>query len=177
MSNGVKVLLCDDVKDLGWLGDIVEVAAGYARNFLIPQGLAKLATKDNIRALAQEKVRRSEVRIQERSRLEKAAAAVDGAEAVLAAKANELGHLFGSVGAVEIAGNLREQGFEVAEEIVVLEENIKEVGTSQVILRFSDELTATVSVVVVAEGADLSAQEPSEAEAVAEKEQSKPKES
>jgi large subunit ribosomal protein L9 len=155
MSNGIKVLLCEDVKNLGWLGDIVEVAAGYARNYLIPQGLAKKASKDNIRALAQEKAKRSEARIQERKHLERAAVAVEGAEAVLAAKANEQGHLFGSVGAPEIAGNLREQGFAVADDVVVLAENIKEVGTSQVVLKFGDDLTATVNVVVVAEGGDI----------------------
>ncbi len=177
MSNGMKVLLCEDVKNLGWLGDIVEVATGYARNYLIPQGLAKKATKDNIRALSQEKAKRSEARIQERNRLERAAAAVEGAEAVLAAKANEQGHLFGSVGAPEIAGNLREQGFEVADEIVVLDENIKEVGTSQVVLKFGDDLTATVNVVVVAEGSDISGLDGPESGVEAEKEASEPKES
>ncbi len=177
MSNGMKVLLCEDVKNLGWLGDIVEVATGYARNYLIPQGLAKKATKDNIRALAQEKAHRSEARIQERKRLEKAATAVEGAEAVLAAKANEQGHLFGSVGASEIAGNLREQGFEVADEIVVLDENIKEIGTSQVVLKFGEDLTATVNVVVVTEGGDVTGSDKAESGAEAQKEASEPKES
>lgn len=177
MSNGMKILLCEDVKNLGWLGDIVEVATGYARNYLIPQGLAKIATKDNIRALSQEKAKRSEARIQERNRLEKAASAVEGAEAVLAAKANEQGHLFGSVGASEIAGNLREQGFEVADEVVILDENIKEVGTSQVVLKFGDDLTATVNVVVVAEGGEITGLDEAESALEAEKEASEPKES
>ncbi|MHC4214773.1 MAG: 50S ribosomal protein L9 [Planctomycetota bacterium] len=177
MSNGMKVLLCEDVKDLGWLGDIVEVATGYARNYLIPQGLAKKATKDNIRALAQEKAKRSEARIQERNRLERAAVAVEGAEAVLAAKANEQGHLFGSVGATEIAGNLREQGFEVADDVVVLDENIKEVGTSQVVLKFGDDLRATVNVVVVAEGGEISDLDEAESGSEAEKKASEPEKS
>ncbi|HUT30163.1 MAG TPA: 50S ribosomal protein L9 [Sedimentisphaerales bacterium] len=153
----MKVLLCEDVKSLGWLGDIVEVNTGYARNYLLPQGLAKPATEANIKALGKEKAKRSEQRIRERERLGKAAAAVEGAEAVLAAKANEQGVLFGSVGAGDIAGNLREQGFEVANEYVRLEENIKQVGTSQVTLEFDRDLTATVSVVVVAAGSDAAA--------------------
>jgi large subunit ribosomal protein L9 len=148
----MKVLLCSDVKRLGWLGDVVEVNSGYARNYLLPQGLAKVATESNIRALAKEKAKHAERRIQEHKRLETAAAAVDGAEAVLAAKANELGHLFGSVGARDIALNLREQGFEVADDIVELPENIKQVGTTQVTLKYAAELTATVNVVVVAAG-------------------------
>jgi large subunit ribosomal protein L9 len=146
----MKVLLCSDVKELGWLGDVVEVNSGYARNYLLPQGLAKVATEGNIRALAQEKTKCAEQRIQEHKHLEAAAAAVDGAEAVLAAKANELGHLFGSVGARDIALNLREQGFAVADDIVRLPENIKQVGTTQVTLKYAAELTATVNVVVVA---------------------------
>jgi len=158
----MKVLLCSDVKELGWLGDVVEVNSGYARNYLLPQGLAKVATEGNIRALAQEKAKRAEHRIQEYKRLESAAAAVDGAEAVLAAKANELGHLFGSVGARDIALNLREQGFEVADDIVRLPENIKQVGTTEVTLKYAAELSATVNVVVVAasEGAGSESQEP-----------------
>jgi large subunit ribosomal protein L9 len=151
----MKVLLCEDVKGLGWLGDIVEVNAGHARNYLLPQGLAKVATEANIRSLAKDKAKRAEHRIGERKRLEAAAAAVEGAEAVVAAKANEQGVLFGSVGAGQIAANLREQGFEVADEVVQLAENIKQVGTHTVSLQFADDLTASVNVVIVAEGADL----------------------
>ncbi|MHC4842744.1 MAG: 50S ribosomal L9 C-terminal domain-containing protein, partial [Planctomycetota bacterium] len=79
---------------------------------------------------------------------------VEGAEAVIAAKANDQGHLFGSVGPKEIAENLRAQGYEVANEIVQLQENIKEVGTHQVSLKFTDELLVSVQVTVVAETAD-----------------------
>ncbi len=147
----MKVLLCEDVKDLGWLGDICEVNAGYARNYLLPQNLAVVPTEVNLKALANEKEKRAEQRIHDKKRLENAAAAVEGAEAVVAATANEQGHLFGSVTAHEIAENLRQQGFEVADEVVHLQEHIKEVGTQQVTLKFADDLTATVSVVVVPE--------------------------
>ncbi len=147
----MKVLLVNDVDRLGWLGEVVEVATGYARNYLLPQGLAKVPTEANIKALAEEKRRRAEQRLADRRRLEAAAAAVDGAEAVIAAKANELGHLFGSVTAGQIAANLRQQQFEVADEVVQLGEHIKRVGTHTVELRFADDLTATVNVIVVAE--------------------------
>ena len=150
----MKVLLCEDIEKLGWLGDVVEVAEGYARNYLLPQRLATPATEANIRAIADEKAKRVEQRKLEGKRLEAAMKAVEGAEAVVAAKANELGHLFGSVGAREIAANLREQGFEVTDKIVQLPEHIKEVGTHPVTLKFSPELTTTVNVMVVAEKAD-----------------------
>jgi len=150
----MKVLLCDDIQKLGWLGDIVDVNEGYARNYLLPQGLAKVATEGNIRALAKEKAKRSEQRLRERRRIEKAVEAVNGAEAVLAARANEQGVLFGSITETLIAANLRSQGFEVADEIVKLPEHIKQVGTHNVTLRFAEDLTATVRVVVVAEQAE-----------------------
>ncbi len=145
----MKVLLCGDVERVGWLGDIVEVNEGYARNYLLPQKLAVAATEANVRSLAKEKTKRAEKRIQQRERLEAAAAAVEGAEAVIAAKANKQGHLFGSVDSGDIAVNLRGQGFEVADDVVQLPEHIKQVGTSQVKLKFAQELTATVNVVVV----------------------------
>jgi large subunit ribosomal protein L9 len=150
----MKVLLVSDVRKLGYLGDVVDVADGYARNFLFPQGLAKAATDNNIKSIAKAKAARAEERNLERKQLEKAAQAVNGAEAVIAAAANELGHLFGSVFRHDIAKNLREQGLEVADEVVMLHEHIKEVGTYSVKLEFADDLTATVSVVVVPEGID-----------------------
>ena len=147
----MKVLLCEDIKRLGWLGDIVEVAEGYARNYLLPQGLATVATQGNIRALAEEKAKRAEERVKESKRLVAAAEAVEGAEAVLAALANEHGVLFGSITEKMIAKNLREQGFLVADEVVKLPEHIKQVGSHSVTLRFAEDIKATVSVVVVAE--------------------------
>lgn len=154
MAKSMKVLLCEDIEKLGWLGDVVEVNMGYARNYLLPQGLAKVATEDSIRAIADEKIKRSEQRIEDSKRLTNAAKAVEGAEAVVAAKANEQGHLFGSVTERQIAANLREQGFEVADEIVQLPEHIKEIGTHSVTLKFSDDSTVTVNVVVVPEQED-----------------------
>ncbi len=159
----MKVLLCEDIDRLGWLGDVVEVKTGYARNYLLPQGLAKVANEAGIRAIAEEKARRAEQRRLDGKRLEEAVKAIEGAEAVVAAKANEQGHLFGSVNERQIAANLREQGFEVRDEIVQLPEHIKEIGTHSVTLKFRDDLTATVNVVVVPEQ-----QEESGAEADAE---------
>lgn len=150
----MKVLLCEDIRLLGWLGDVVDVRKGYARNYLLPQGLAKVATEANIRAIAEEKAERAEERLKERKLLERAAEAVDGAEAVLAALANEQGVLFGSISERQIASNLREQGFEVADAVVKLSEHIKHVGTHDVQLRFAEDVTASVRVVVVPERAE-----------------------
>lgn len=161
----MRILLCEDIRGLGWLGDVVDVNDGYARNYLLPQGLGKPATNANLRAIAKDKVSRAEERKLEAEQLQKVAEAVEGAEAVVAGKANEQGILFGSVGPAQIAQNLRDQGFEVAEEDVAMDEHIKNVGTAEVKLKFANDLTATVSVVVVPEGVDVETIKAAEKEA------------
>jgi large subunit ribosomal protein L9 len=158
----MKVLLCEDVKELGWFGDVVEVSKGYARNYLLPQRLAIVPTEANLRSSAKEAATRAEQRKLERERLEGVASAVEGAEAVVAAKANEQGVLFGSVGAHEIAENLRAQGFKVSDEMVQLAEHIKQVGTHKITLKFDKDLTATAKVTVVAESTEGEAAKPQE---------------
>jgi large subunit ribosomal protein L9 len=148
----MKLLLCNDVETLGWLGDIVEVKEGYARNYLLPQGLAIVPTAANIKSLADEKAKRAEVRNLMREQKQKLVTSVQGAEVVLAANANEQGSLFGSVGAHDIAENLRQQGFEVADEMVKISGgHIKELGASEVVIRAAADLQATVHVVVVSQ--------------------------
>ncbi|HIJ66842.1 MAG TPA: 50S ribosomal protein L9 [Planctomycetes bacterium] len=147
----MKVLLCEDVENLGFLGDVVEVKDGFARNYLLPQALGTEPSEANIKALAEAKAKRAEERKLARRQLERAAEAVEGAEAVLAAKANELGHLFGSITKRDIAANLREQGFEIADDMVQLSEHIKVVGTHQVPLKIAPDLTASVNVTVVSQ--------------------------
>jgi len=144
----MKVLLCSDIEKLGWLGDIVDVKNGYARNYLIPQGLATVPTEANIKALADEKSRRAEARRLVRDQKERLVTSVQDAEVVLTAKANEQGHLFGSVTERDIAQNLREQGFDVADEMIKMDGHIKELGVSEVTVRAAADLTATVRVVV-----------------------------
>ena len=147
----MKLLLCNDVEKLGWLGDIVEVKEGYARNYLLPQGLAIVPTAGNIKSLADEKARRSEARQLVRQQKERLVTSVQGAEVVLSGKANEQGHLFGSITEHDIADNLRQQGFEVADEMVKMSGHIKELGTTEVTVRAAADLMATVRVVVVSQ--------------------------
>ena len=147
----MKVLLCEDVETLGYYGDVVNVRVGYARNFLLPQRLAIIPTEAKIKGMAEEKGRRAEHRKVVIENFKKAAEAVNGAEVVLAARANEQGHLFGSISEKEIAANLRQQGFEVADKFVQLDEHIKEVGEHTIKLKFSAEVTAAVKVVIVPE--------------------------
>jgi large subunit ribosomal protein L9 len=149
----MKVLLCEDIETLGWYGDVVNVCEGYARNFLLPQRLATMPTEAKIKAMADEKAKRAEHRKVVVENFQKAANAVNGAEVVLAGKANEQGHLFGSITEKEIAANLRQQGFEVADKFVQLDEHIKETGERTVKLKFTMSVTASVKVIVVPETA------------------------
>jgi large subunit ribosomal protein L9 len=150
----MNVLLCRDVEKLGWYGDVVDVREGYARNYLLPQGIATAPTEAKIKAMAAEKAKRAEQRNIIVENLKKASRAVNGAEAVIAAKANEQGHLFGSVTESQIATNLRQQGYEVADKHIRLGGHIKEVGQHTVKIEFAADITAEVKVTIVPEGQD-----------------------
>jgi large subunit ribosomal protein L9 len=171
----VKVLLVNDIEKLGFFGDVIEVKEGYARNYLLPQGLAIIPTEGNLRSLEEEKQKRAELRKSLRKQLEDSAEALEGAEVVVAATTNEQGHLFGSVGPAEIATNLREQGLladkpsedkthaiafeegllKVADEVIKLDERIKQVGTSQATVKLADDLSVAINVVVVSENHNI----------------------
>lgn len=156
----MKLLLVEDVEKLGWLGDVVDVKNGYARNYLLPQGLAKIPTQANIDALAEEKSRRAETRRLEREQKEQLVSSMESAEVVLAAKANELGHLFGSVAERDIAENLRQQGFAVQDAMVQMPAgHIKELGTHEVTLKIATDLKAVVHVIVVSQDETVDAVE------------------
>ena len=151
----MKVLLCQDVEKLGWYGDVVEVKDGYARNYLLPYGVATVPSDEKMKMMAKEKGKRAGERKLVLKQLERVAEAVEGAEVVVAAKANEAGHLFGSVGQRDIAQNLRDQGFEIKDSMVAMGEHIKEVGTHEVRLKVAPSLSAMVSVVVVSQDENI----------------------
>ena len=148
----MKVLLLEDVENLGWLGDIVEVKNGYARNYLVPYSLAAIPTDANIKQIAAAKAQRAEQRRMELEKLQAVAKATEGAFVSIEAKANEQGHLFGSVSAEMIGEKLRDAGYEVADKMVALQTHIKEVGTFEVSVVFAAELTCSVTVSVMAPG-------------------------
>jgi len=149
----MKVLLHVDVPKLGYLGDVVEVKAGFARNYLLPQGLAVEPTPANIKAIAEERARQAEVRRQARLELERLCKAVENAEVTIEALTNPQGHLFGSVSEVEIAEKLVAQGFAIKAKYVSLSENFRQIGTYDVTLKFAGDLSTAIKVHVVSKGA------------------------
>lgn len=146
----MKVLLYEDVENLGWYGDIVNVKDGYARNYLLPQGLAAVPSESKIKAMAEEKARRAEQRQLVRRQLEQLAETVNDTTLEITANANELGHLFGSVTEHDIAEQLRLKGFEIKDAMVRLSGgHIKELGTFEVSLKIAQDLKAAVHVRVL----------------------------
>lgn len=145
----VQVVLRSDVENLGRSGDLVRVKPGYARNFLIPQGFAAMATRANVAQIEHERRAALARAAKSKSEAEGRAAVLNGLEITISAQAGESGKLFGSVGAKDIADVLATRAFEVDRRIIQLDEPIKDVGVHRVPVKLGHEVTATVVVHVV----------------------------
>ncbi len=145
----MKVILQQDVKGQGKKGQMVEVAEGYARNFLLPRKLAVPATADAMNTMKlQEKARKAE-EARQKAEAEAVAEKLKGAVVKLTAKAGANGKLFGAVTAKEIAEGLMNQyGIEINKQKIVVEEPIKSFGSYQLKAKLGFEITGTVYVVV-----------------------------
>jgi large subunit ribosomal protein L9 len=147
----MEVILREDIKTLGKAGELVRVKPGYARNYLLPHGLAYAATEGNKKRIAAETKARS-VRIQsERAGAEREAATLSAVQLRLAGKAGEEGKLFGSITAQDIAEELGRQGHTVDRRRIELEHPIKTLGEHTVSVRLHPDVHAEVRVSVVAE--------------------------
>ena len=155
----MKLILTDEVEDLGYAGDVVDVAAGYGRNFLLPRGLAIPATKGAMKeAEALTRARRA----REAKTLDGARAAKEALEARvlrIEVRVDDRGRLYGSVGAADVHRVLRERGHEVDRRRVDLKGGIKQVGRYQVPVRVHPQVVAQVTVEVVDAEADERAAE------------------
>ncbi len=147
----MEVVLREDIDNLGHMGDVVKVKDGYARNYLLPRGLAVLANKKNLKALEHEQ----RMIAQRRDRLTKDAQGVGeklaGVSLEFAVKVGEEGRLFGSITNLDIEKALKEQGFEVERRRIVLELPIKAVGDYEVPIRLRPEVMPSIKVRVVPE--------------------------
>jgi large subunit ribosomal protein L9 len=152
----MKVILADDVRGLGHRGDTVSVKPGYARNFLFPQGVAYEATTANVRRLGEEKRKYDEKTLKEQGVAQVVASKVEGLTIVIAKKAGEEGHLYGSVTASEIADALANRGIEVDRRRVELAEPIRRLGSHTVHVRLHRDVAATLTVEVQAAGGPAS---------------------
>ena len=145
----MEIILMDKVANLGNLGDVVKVKAGFARNYLIPQGMAKRATKANMEAFAEKKAELERVAAEKLVAAQARAEKLAGYALVIGQKAGVDGRLFGSVGNVDIAEALQAQGFEVSKSEVRLPEGpFKMIGEYDVTLGLHTDVTADIKVTI-----------------------------
>jgi large subunit ribosomal protein L9 len=154
----MRLLLLKDVRKLGYVGDVVEVAPGYARNYLLPQRMATEPTEANLRAIETEKQRAAADRARRLTEFQELAARMTDVSVTIEAAANEEGTLYGSVGAREIAAALQAIGHAVLPEQVALDQPIRSLDNRMVPIEFSDDVKAQVKVWVVREGANVDAE-------------------
>jgi large subunit ribosomal protein L9 len=146
----VEVLLRDHVKSLGRCGDVVKVSLGYARNYLLPRKIAVEATDDNKRGMVRRRALLDQEEAQRNAEIQARVSALAGVSVKTSGKADETGHLFGSVNAAAIAELLRQAGHGVEDKAVRMDAPIKTVGTHKVKVHVHGEEHAEVTVEVEA---------------------------
>ncbi|HLD36134.1 MAG TPA: 50S ribosomal protein L9 [Planctomycetota bacterium] len=152
MSNVIEVLLKRDIKTLGIRGEVVKVSKGYARNYLFPQKLALLPTKEGLLELEREKKRLARSEVEMASNLKELALKIENASCTIEVKANEEGVLFGSVSPQIIIDALaKENVVGIKEEMIKLETPIKELGVYRIKIELHPEISSTCRLWVVEE--------------------------
>ncbi|MBT8489986.1 MAG: 50S ribosomal protein L9 [Deltaproteobacteria bacterium] len=147
----MKVILKENVESLGKIGDMVKVSDGYARNFLIPKGLALEASNKNIKALAHERKTIEQKAEKERKNAEELRGKLENVICTVARKEGEQGKLFGSVTAKDIEKGLSAQGIKIDRKNINLDEPLKSIGEFPVTVKIYPGVNAEIKVVVVSE--------------------------
>jgi large subunit ribosomal protein L9 len=146
----MKVILLKNVSGTGTAGEVREVADGYARNFLFPRGMAGFATAEALRRLQQESLKKVSKEKENFETVRELASKINNLKIIIKAKAKD-GKLFGSVGAKEIAGVLKNQGIEIKEEAIILDEPIRKTGEKKITLKLNRGIETTIKVTVAGE--------------------------
>lgn len=147
----MQIILQEDVEKLGTRGQVVEVAEGYARNFLLPRNLALPASAGNLKRLEKIRTVLAKKTATEREQAQKFAEVLNAVTINLMRKAGETDQLFGSVTSADLAAELAKQGHEVDKRKIQLEEPIKLLGEFQVTVKLYTDVTAQFKVVVARE--------------------------
>jgi large subunit ribosomal protein L9 len=163
----MEVILKEDVANLGHRGDVVKVADGYGRNFLLPRKLALQATLANKAVIEQMKAAAARRSATEKAQAEALVTKLEPVVLTFTRKSGESGQLFGSVTPADIASELESKGFEVDRRKIQLNEPIKSLGNFNVAVKLHREVTAHLKVQVVADAAQEAAGEPEVSTAVA----------
>ncbi|HYC46040.1 MAG TPA: 50S ribosomal protein L9 [Burkholderiales bacterium] len=148
----MQVILLEKVANLGGLGDVVKVREGYARNFLIPQGKAKRATRENLAEFEQRRTELERAQADQLSAAQEKASRLEGLTLQISQKAGVDGKLFGSVTNADVAETLKTQGFDVPKAAIRMPQGpLKNVGDHQIKVALHTDVVVTVSVSVLAE--------------------------
>lgn len=147
----MKIILREDVASLGPKGTVVEVAAGYGRNYLIPRGLAYVATPGNLNRYEEEKKFFDARSVKEREEAQTLASRLTNVSCTIAKKVGENEVLYGSVTNADIAAVLKEEGFNVDKRKIVIDEPLKKLGVYNIPIKLHPEVTAEMKVWVVKE--------------------------
>lgn len=146
----MKVILKENIPSLGYKDDVVEVKSGYGRNYLIPQGLAIIASDWALKRLAEDQKQRAHKIAKIHEEAETAAKALEGVKITIPAKAASNGNIYGSVNAAHIAAELAKLGHEIDKKIIDIE-TIKKIGNHVAVVRFLRDVSADIEVEVIAE--------------------------
>jgi large subunit ribosomal protein L9 len=147
----MKVILREDVRNIGSMGQIIDVADGFGRNYLVPRGLAIEANTKNIKSLEHEKKVIQEKAKKIRNQAQDLAGKISNTTLVIKAKAGEEGKLFGSVTTMDIAEQLKKEGFDIDKKKISMEEPIKRIGSHAVKIKIHPEIATEVKVQVIEE--------------------------
>jgi large subunit ribosomal protein L9 len=147
----MEVILKEDVANVGYKDDIVNVKSGYGRNFLIPQGKAVIASESAKKVLAEDQRQRAHKLAKIKQDAMDLAAKMEGTTLVIGAKTSSTGTIFGSVNNIQIAEELAKKGIEIDRKTIVIKDSVKEVGSYKAIVRLHKEVSVEIPFEVVSE--------------------------
>ena len=151
MEAVIRHILKEDITNLGYKDDVVEVKSGYGRNYLIPQGKAVIATPSALKVLAENQRQRAHKLAKIKADAEALAASLEGVTFTIATKVSATGTIFGSVNTIQVAEALEKLGHNIDRKVIVLKDTIKEVGNYTATLKLHKEVSVEIPFEVVAE--------------------------
>ncbi len=160
MSNGMKVILLQDIENIGKKGEVKNMANGYARNFLFPKNLAKIASKEAIEELEKQKELETKKAEEELKDVQEIVSKIDGLEIEMPVKVDEEGKLYGSINEVEIGKILTDKRFNIKKKQIKIPQPIKEIGEHQITILFDHNLEAEIKIIVIEEKKEKKSKQP-----------------
>lgn len=147
----MKIILKEDITNLGYKDDVVEVKNGYGRNYLIPQGKAVIASESALKVLAENQRQRAHKLAKIKADAEAVAKTLEGVALTIGAKVSSTGTIFGSVTPIQIADALAKEGHEIDRKLISIKGAVKEIGKYEAVVKLHKEVQVTIPFEVVAE--------------------------